>query len=157
MFWDKVMWYWLLFLFWGCSSTEKPVNTPMEVAREFIENLSHIDKVKALFPEDDVAKELLSCDGENQIIRDKQRIFANLDANATQFNDVQSKFSGMKYIETKEFSKGLQLKNCTFTQTVESRKYLVTATLTTPDGTSTEKTKRIIVIKVKSKWMLMSI
>ena len=94
---------------------------------------------------------------ENQIIRDKKRIFTNLDANVSQFNNVKTKFTGMKYIETKAFTKGLALRNCTFQETVESRKYMVTASLEDKEGNVTEKTKRIIVIKIQSKWYLMGL
>ena len=145
---------WVLFLL-ACGSSSEPVNTPKQLAEEFIAGLSDVDKLKSLFPSDEQAKELLACDGENQILRDKQRIFKKLDANRDKFMGIQTKFKEIKYIETKNFAKGLALQNCTFQENVESRKYLVTASLIDSEGESTDKTKRIIVIKIKSKWYLM--
>ena len=152
---------WTLFIFsWlGCSTerVESVETTPENIIKVFIENLGDIEKVKSLFPSDIIAKQILTCDGDNQIIKDKNRIFKKIDDNAEQFKDVQASLHKMHLIETKEFTKGLQHKNCTFNETVESRKYKVTADLLSNTGNSSQKTKRIITIQWQSKWYLISI
>ena len=153
------MWILLIFGWLGCATTsvESVENTPENIVKVFIENLGDIEKVKSLFPSDAVAKQILTCDGDNQISKDKHRIFKKLDDNAEQFKDIQSSLHEMKLLERKDFAKGLQHKNCTFNETVESRKYKVTAILESKAAGSYQKSRRIIMIKWQSKWFLISI
>ena len=150
----------VFFLGWlACSGSQTASleRTPEELAKLFIENLGDIEKVKSLFPSADVANAILTCEGENQIIHDKTKIFQKLDANANQFKGMETSLQEIKLTETKDFKKGFARKNCSFNETIESRKYVLTAKLVDQNGETTQKSRRVIMIEWKAKWYFISI